>query len=200
MMPTKPRYWKSLKYRDGKIVSDYDGSPWTVGEWREVSAPTKACEGLNCCENIIDAIGFVNMEVLAEVEIDGVKIVSDDKITVQRMRITRAWKWGKMDSVALASYSAGLVEANFNKQFPNDSRVRDCNAIVRKYLIDPSSVTEDELSVAARSAAESAAESAAWSAAWSAAESEDTSKARNAMKRKIHNWIIKRTKELKAVE
>jgi hypothetical protein len=210
---TKPRYYKSLKYRNGKIVSDYDGSPWTVGEWREVSAPTKACEGLNCCENIIDAMGFVNVEVLAEVEIDGVKIISDDKITVQRMRIIRAWKWDKMDSVALASYSAGLVEANFNKQFPDDSRVRDCNAIVRKYLIDPSSVTEDELRSAAWSAAESAwsaawsAAESAWSAAWSAAESAesaamsaDTSKARNAMKRKIHNWIIKGTKELKAVE
>jgi hypothetical protein len=178
------RYWKSLQIENGKIVSGYDKSPWIVGEWREVPAPTRECEGLNCCESIIDAMVYVNMDVLAEVEIDGKQIVGDDKITVQRMRIIKAWKWEKMDSVKMSSYAAGLVEDNFNKSYPSDPRVKECNALVRKYIADPSSVTGDELRSAARSA---------WSAAWSAGD------ARKAMKKKIHNWIVKHTKELEVL-
>ena len=109
--------------------------------------------GLNCCKNIIDAMGYVNMEILAEVEIAGSNIISEDKITSEKMRILRAWKWEKKDSVALSSYAAGLVEDNFNTWNPNDSRVRDCNALVRKWLEDPTSVSNDEL-MSARSAAE----------------------------------------------
>ena len=163
---TKQRYWKSLQLVGGKIVSAHDKSPWVISEWREVPTPTCECEGLNCCENIVDAMGYVNMEVLAEVEIGGVRIDGNDKITTQRMRIVRAWKWEKKDSVTMAVYAAELVIGNFEKCYPNDSRVRDTINLVKKYLITPSSVTEDEL-LSAMSAAMSAAWSA-WSAAWSA--------------------------------
>ena len=104
MAARKPRYWKSLQLHKGHIVSAHDKSPWTVGEWREVPAPVKECEGLNCCEYIVDAMRYVNMEVLAEVEIDGKRITGDDKITVQRMRIIRAWHWTREDTVLLVAY------------------------------------------------------------------------------------------------
>lgn len=104
MAAQKPRYWKSLQLRKGQIVSAHDKSPWTVGEWREVPAPVKECEGLNCCEDIVDAMRYVSMEVLAEVEIDGKRITSNDKITVQRMRIIRAWHWTREDTILLIAY------------------------------------------------------------------------------------------------
>ena len=140
MAARKPRYWKSLQLcngkivsaRDkshprrvvcghvssncnGKIVSARDKSPWTVGEWREVPAPVRECEGLNCCRNIIDAMSYVDMEVLAEVEIDGKRVDSGDKITVQRMRIIRAWRWTRQDSVLLIAYMVKLYLAYLEK-------------------------------------------------------------------------------------
>ena len=163
----KQRLWKFLRLKDGKIVSDRDNSEWQIGVRRSVSAPTEACIGLNCCHYIVDAMRYVQGEILAEVEIQGVQIVDGDKITCEHMTLIRAWKWGKIDSVALSSYAAGLVEENFNREFPGDNRVKDCNALVRKWIEDPTSVSDDELS-AAGSAAWSAG-SAAWSAAWSAA-------------------------------
>ena len=108
MATRNPRYWKALHLRDGRIVSARDKSPWTVGEWREVPAPVRECEGLNCCQSIIDAMSYVNMEVLAGVEIDGKRVDSGDKITVQRMRIIRAWRWTRQDSVLLIAYMVEL--------------------------------------------------------------------------------------------
>jgi hypothetical protein len=48
------------------------------------------------------------MEVLAEVEIDGKRVDSGDKITVQRMRIIQAWRWTRQDSVLLIAYMVKL--------------------------------------------------------------------------------------------
>ena len=48
------RYWKSLRLKDGKIVSDHDNSEWKVGEWRAVPPPKKECKGATMNE-IIDA-------------------------------------------------------------------------------------------------------------------------------------------------
>ena len=176
------KYYKSMKQKDGKIVSDYDGSEWTIGEWRTVKAPTKECEGLNCCENIVDAMGFVNMEVLAEVEIAGKTIVGDDKITCEKMRIIKAWKWEKKDSVTLAIYCDRLCLDNFEQMYPNDKRPREAIEAAEEWLKNPCEETESAAWSAA-SAAWSAA-SAAWSAAWSAA------------KLKIHKWIVMHTEAI----
>ena len=165
-------YWKSLKLKEGKIVSGYDGSEWQIGEWRKVSPPERECEGLNCSEYIADAMGYVNMEVLAQVEIAGKVIKGDDKITCEKMRILHAYRWEKRDSVEMSVYAAELVVENFEKVFPNDTRVRDTINLVNKYLTDPSSVTEDKLWSAAESAWSAewsawSAEESAWSAEWS---------------------------------
>jgi len=119
-------YWKSLKYKDGKIVSDYDSSEWIIGKYRNNPYPVvKECEGLNCCSHIVDAMGFVWCEVLAEVRIRGKKIVGDNKITSQEMKLIQAWKWTKMDSVSLAIYAAELVIGYFEEKYPDDKRPRD---------------------------------------------------------------------------
>ena len=249
-MSGKKQYWKSLQLQKGKIVSGYDQSPWIVSEWREVPPPPRSCEGLNCCENIIDAMGYVNMEILAEVEIEGKQIIDDDKITAQRMRIIHAWKWEKKDSVSMAIYSAELCLEHFEKIYPNDKRPREAIEAAKRWIENPTEENGSAARLAARSArlaarsawsAESAARSA-WSAAmlaarlaarsaWSAesaamlaesaamlaesaarsaagsaesaagsAESADIEKARTTMKKKIHTWIVKRTKELIEME
>ena len=158
----RKRFWKSLRLQDGKIMSDYDKSEWRIGEWRTVPAPTKECVGLNACENVIDAINYVVPEVLAEVEIFGGCIKGDDKVTCERMRLVKVWKWEKEDSVALAIFAARLCLKNFEDVYPNDDRPRKAIEAAENYQKNPSE--------AAGSAAESAG-SAAWSAgsaAWSA--------------------------------
>lgn len=99
--------WKSLKLNEhGQIASDHDGSTWEIGKWRTVSAPAEECKGLNACENIIDAIAYITPDVIAEVEVEGHCIKGDDKYTCEKMKIIRAWKWEKEDSVALAIFAA----------------------------------------------------------------------------------------------
>ena len=165
----KTRYWKSLEYVNGKIVSDYDKSEWTVGEWRTVPAPERECMGLNCCENIVDTMEYVNIEILAEVEIGGISIVGEDKITSEKMRIIRAWKWEKTDSVAMAIYSAELCIDNFEKEYPNHKRPRKAIEAAKAWLNDPCDKTQSAAESAAWLAAWSGVWLAAWLAAWSAA-------------------------------
>ncbi len=131
-------YWKSLCYRRGTIVSDYDNSKWVVGQWRVNPYPvTKTCEGLNCSEMIVDAMGYVNCEVLAQVEIRGAAIVSDDKVTAQEMRIVKAWKWENEDSVAMAIYAAERVIEYYEKEYPNDTRPRQAIDAAKSWLVNP---------------------------------------------------------------
>ena len=166
MATRKPRYWKFLRLKDGKIVSEHDGSEWAIGVQRSVLAPVQECKGLNCSQLITDAMGYVQGEILAEVEISGVQMVGDDKITCEHMTLIRAWKWTKKDSVALSIYAAELVIENFERQYPNDRRPREAIEAAKAWIINPCESTES----AARSAESAAwsAESAAWSAAWSA--------------------------------
>jgi len=75
----------------------------------------------------------------------------------------------KKDRVKFAVYAASLALPEYEKKYPNDSRPRDAIRLVRKWLRNPRSVSQDELKVAAEAAALAAAE-AAWAAAWAAAE------------------------------
>ena len=145
------RLWKSLKLQDGKIVSDYDCSEWIIGEWRTVPKPKRECKGLNCCENIVDAMGYVAMEVLAQVEIKGEKIVGTDKITSEKMRIVKAWKWEKKDSVALAVYSSESYIENFEKFYPNNNQPRAAIKSAKAWLGNSCLEMESAAESAARS-------------------------------------------------
>jgi hypothetical protein len=163
------------------LKSNYDLSQWEIGKWRNTEC-TELCHGFNASKNIIDAMGHVNMGVLALVETKGKSFKSDDKITTESMRILRAWEWEKEDSVSLAIYAAELVIDNFERVYPDDKRPRNAIEAAKNYLKNPTaeSAARAERAERAASAAESAesaarsAESAAWSAAsaesaWSAA-------------------------------
>ena len=113
-------------------------------------------------------MGYVAMEVLAQVEIRGEKIVGTDKITSEKMRIVKAWKWEKKDSVALAVYSSELCIENFEKFYPNNNQPRAAIESAKAWLGNSCLEMESAARSAAESAAWSAAGSAAGSAAWSA--------------------------------
>ena len=208
--------WKSL--RSG-IESGYDRSKWAIGEWRKGKPPTQECVGFNASENILDAMTYVPMEVLAEVEVDGGIIKGSGKWTCEKMRITKAWEWTKEESVRLSIFSAELVLKNFEDVYPDDDRPRKAIEAAKHYLEHPNGSS-------ARSArsAESAAESAwsarsaasawsAWSAAsaWSARSAAESARsaaasarsarsAESAALQEIENYIQSRIPHLKALK
>ena len=101
------------------------------------------------------------------------------------MRITKAYKWTKKDSVALAIYSAELVLKNYEDKYPDDDRPRKAIKAAKKVFEND---TAENRSVAW------SAESAAWSAVRSAAES-----AKSAAFKKINKWLIEHIKELEVI-
>ena len=100
--------WKFLDLENGKIVSNRDRSPWTIGKWRTVAAPTEECKGLNCSLLVDDARSYVKGEVAALVEYGGKVIDSGDKLTCEKMRIKKAWRF---TATAWARYEAEKAQA-----------------------------------------------------------------------------------------
>ena len=145
------------------LYSHYKKKKWKLGKWYKTKGGLSMCSnGFHASERIIDSMQYVPMEILAKVEVRGEYLEQPGKQCWEEMRIVRAWKWEKKDSVALAIYAAGLVLENFEKLYPDDKRPREAIQVARRWLKNPA---KNSLSAWP---AESAARSAAWSAAWSA--------------------------------
>jgi hypothetical protein len=156
--------WKSM--REG-LKSEHGNINWKIGEWFEIEGKPELCgRGFHASEKVIQAMGYVNMEILAKVQVKGKVLKSDDKWCAQKMKIVKAWKWKKEDSVALSIFAAELCIDAFEKEYPNDKRPRNAIEAAKAYLKNPCKETQD----AARSAASAA--SAAWSAEYAARSAE----------------------------
>ena len=111
--------WKFLQYKAGKIVSNYDDSPWKIGVERTIQPPTELCRGLNCSKRIYQARNYVDGSVLAKVSYDGKTIDAGDKITCERMTLVKAWhvtrdtraECEKARTQAQAEYDKALAQA-----------------------------------------------------------------------------------------
>ena len=148
--------WKFLiRSKAGRIVSDYDGSPWVIGEWREHEGMLEECLGFNCSPTIPQALRFVQGTVVAEVEYEGDVVESQMKMTARRMRLLRVWEWGKEDSVRLAIDAAESVIRLNESSYPNDKRPRAAIEAAKRWLEEPSNENR-------QAAIEAAADAAAW--------------------------------------
>ena len=163
-------------------MSDYDKSEWIVGEYRKNPYTVKKeCKGLNCSTHIGDAMEYVNCEVLAKVKIRGTAITGDTKITAQEMKIVKAWRWTKIDSVEMAIYAAELVIDHYEKEYPNDKRPRQAIEAAKAYLANPTNANAYAAANAAANAANAAANAyAATNAAYYAANAAYYANAANA--------------------
>ena len=125
----KPIYlWKSLKKG---LVSRHNDFKWRKDKWYSTSGTLKMCEtGFHASENIIDAMRYVACGNLAKVEVSGKLLEQEDKQCWEKMRVVKYYNWTKEDSVRLAIYAASLVINIYEKEYPNDNRVR--NAIETK--------------------------------------------------------------------
>ena len=188
--------YKFLDSKGKKIVSHYDQSEWTIGEWRKVAKPTEICVGFNASELPQDSLYYVQGDVLAEVEVKGKIIKDSNKWTCEYMRIIKAWKWTKEDSVALAIYCAELCIHNWIAEYPNDDSPQKAIQAAKDYLDNPCKKTRDAAedaawaAGAARAARAAGAAGAAW-AAWAAGDAE---------KQKIADWIIAHTADMEEIK
>lgn len=149
---------------------------YKVGKWYK-EENIEICEkGFHASERAIDAMSYVNCEILAKVEVRGECQKEKDKQCWSEIKILKTYKWTKKDSLALAIYSAELCLENFEKEFPDDDRPRKAIEAAKAVLKKDTQKNRD----AARSAARYAAESAAYDK-----ELEKTLD-------KINKWILKR--------
>ena len=118
----------------------------------------------------MDAMSYVDMEILAKVEVAGKIIKANDKWTCEKMRVVEAYIWPKEESVKLAIFAAELVIDIYEKKYPNDDRPRKAIEAAKGWLENPSeAIWAAEAAWSAWSAASEAARAAraAW-AAWAA--------------------------------
>jgi len=214
--------WKSMLYEKGKLRSANGDETWKPGEWHKVDGPLAMCEhGYHASLNIVDSMKYVAPGAIVKVEVRGKHAEQADKQCWSEMRVAKAWEWTKWDSVELAVYAAELVIGIFEKQHPDDKRPRQAIEAARAWLEDPNTKTSAAAWDAAwaawaasaaardaRAAASSAARDAAWAAASSAARdaaiaaasAAASAAARDAMKARIHRWIVRRTKSMKEIK
>jgi hypothetical protein len=132
---------KQLKYkflREG-LKSNSGNLTWEIGKWVHEKGKLDICNnGLHCSLYPDQAFSYVQGEILALVETKGKAIIQEDKECWSDMRIVKAYKWTKTDSVELAIFAAELVIDIYEKQYPNDDRPRKAIEAAKAYIKDPS--------------------------------------------------------------
>ena len=192
--------WKSMKAGPKSGVGNMT---WEVGKWEKHEGALSMCDsGFHASVRAIDAMQYVNCEILALVEVRGEHLRQDDKQCWSEMRVVRAYEWTKPDSVAMAIYCAELVVGIYEKQHPDDKRPRQAIEAAKAWLNDPTE--ENRQAASAASAAAYDAAYAAASAAYAAYAAYDAAYAAYAAASsaaavldKIEAWIQERIATLK---
>ncbi len=139
-----------LKYkflRTG-LKSDSGNLQWKIGQWNHEDKLDICHSGLHCSQYPDQAFSFVQGEILALVETKGKSIIQDDKECWSDMRIVKAYKWTKKDSVELAIYAAELVLPIWEKECPTDDRPRKAIEAAKNWLKKPCKETVKAANVA----------------------------------------------------
>jgi hypothetical protein len=145
--------YKFLRLVDGKIVSEHGTQEWEIGKKYSVKGKIECCRnGYHASNTPLDALNYVNGEVLAICEGGGDSDIQSDKSAWQNMTITKAYKWQKVDNVALAIYFAEKVIGIYEANYPGDNRPRNAIDAAKKWLAEPTKDNEN----AARAAADAA--------------------------------------------
>lgn len=124
------RGWKVLHGTfdsDGEITSDYDGSTWTIGEWRSVGNddPIRTCHnGFHMSPTPCEAFGYITGSILALVEARGDVSDSRDKSAHREMRIIAAWPYGYSVNDGLQRLSQEVM-AELSDVYPDSETAWD---------------------------------------------------------------------------
>ena len=126
--------YKFLNLVKNKIKSDSGNQVWEIDKWYKHEEISICQAGFHCSKTILDALSYVKGEILAEVKTQGKFESQSDKEVWQEMKIVKAYKWTKKDSVALSIFSAELVLENYEKLYPEDKRPREAIEAAKKVL------------------------------------------------------------------
>ena len=174
-------FWKFLDEKNGSIVSRHGSTTWTIGKWEHTEGMISACSnGFHCSPTIQAAFSYVQGNVLALVEVRGEEALESNKSAHADMKIIKAYRWTKNDSVALAIHVAELVIGIFEDAFPADDRPRKAIEAARAYL-----QTGNSDAAAARAAA--------------AAYADDADAARADFTGQIEAWMQERVSTLEEI-
>ena len=158
---------KRFKFLNKGLKSAHGKQKWKVGKWYDYEGELEMCSsGFHCSKGIYQAFSFVQGELLAEVEVKGKHLVERNKEVWQEMKVTRVYKWKKVDSVLFSIYAARLVLDIFEKYDPKDSRPREAIEAAERYIKNPTKKNKDAAHAAADAA--HAAADAAYAAAYTA--------------------------------
>lgn len=142
--------------REG-FKSQHGTHTWEIGKWYKHKGDISLCNsGFHASEEIYQAFSYVQGEILALVEVSGRSIEGNDKDVWENMRVVKAWKWQKVDSVALSIFAAELCIENYEKLYPHDSRPREAIEAAKRWLKDPTPENASAACLAAHSARSSA--------------------------------------------
>lgn len=182
--------WKFL--RTG-YKSDSGNLKWKLGKWNRVKGELDMCQnGLHCSKTALQAFFYVQGEILAEVECRGEHLADEDKECWREMRVVKAYRWTKKDSVRLAVYVAELCLKHFEKEYPNDKRPREAIEAAMRYLETGS---KKGLAEAIEAAAK-----AAWEADWEADWAADWIGEGKKITKKISRYFDKQVKTLRVLK
>ena len=148
---------------DGSYRSENGGVTWRLGEWVKHDGPLELCHsGLHGCRDAFDALdysGYGDVFMVAEYrgKTSRRRPGGDTKFCVGEMRLLWEVPEGVIRRAALGF--AEHVYLLWEKEYPDDSRVRASLDATRAYLDDPTPENEAKMHEAAGAAG------AAW-AAW----------------------------------
>src|SRR3990167_8925725 len=118
-----PQRYKFLQ--EGMKSQSGELPPWKLGGWRKHDGEVDMCTaGFHCSKGIYQAFSYVQGGVLAQVEVKGKHDTQDDKEVWQSMRIVKAWKWTRKDSILFACFAARSALKHYEDAYPGDDRVR----------------------------------------------------------------------------
>ncbi len=131
----KQYLWKSM---NSGLKSGCPDRVWKIGKWYNIKGDLSICkDGFNASKRIVDTMQHVGMENLAKVEVRGNCLIKPDSQCWSEMRIVKAWKWTKEDSIALSIYAVSLSFENFGNQYPSDKSPRQAVQEARRWLKNP---------------------------------------------------------------
>jgi len=135
---------KTLLYKSLPADLKSNGFQYEINEWHKHAGELKICPneedqkkgigGFHASVRAIDAMKYVDCEVLALVEVKGKNIIQNDKQCWSEMKIVKTYQWKKKDKIALAIYSAELVEPIYRQYYPNDNRIIKAIKAAKKVL------------------------------------------------------------------
>ena len=168
---------KYYKFMSLGCVGPYSGAKLTPGEWLPpVEGDLVICRnGYHFCkaENFAEWI----RDELYSVEVRGEIIEGDDKLCAREIKMTRIEKWNDKTMCLFAADCAERALPIFEKEHPDDDRLRKVIQASRDFAMGK--ISRDELIVA-------------WDAAWDAASDTASDAASDAARAAARKWQSER--------